>query len=60
MDEHYLRTMAAHQALIQVSDNPSQFRGVSPSARLMDQAYRAWRDQKYGPAVGMDIMRVPF
>ncbi|OBK69323.1 hypothetical protein A5653_12865 [Mycobacterium colombiense] len=59
MDEHYLSTMAAHHALVQMSDNPRQFRGVSPPVRLMDQTFGAWRKQRLGDD-GTDIMRAPF
>lgn len=48
MDEHYLSTMAAHHALVQMSDNPRQFRGVSPPVRLMDQTFGAGVSNGWG------------
>lgn len=60
MDEHTWETLATHQALIGMSDNPRQFRGVSPSVRLMDQTFRAWRAQRFGDSGGFDAMAVKF
>ncbi|OMB93218.1 hypothetical protein [Mycobacterium colombiense] len=58
-DQHHWDTMTTHQVLSGLSDNPRQFRGVSPSVRLMEQAHRAWREQRFGDST-MDYMRVPF
>lgn len=59
MDNHAWDTMATHHALVGMSDNPRQFSGGSPTARLMDQAHRAWCEQRFGSG-GMDYLRVPF
>jgi hypothetical protein len=60
MDEHYLAMMALHEGLARMSDNPRQFRGVDPSVRMMQQAERAWRAERFEPPGSRDIMHVPF
>jgi hypothetical protein len=60
MDEHYLAMMALHEGLARMSDKPRQFRGTDPSVRMMQQAERAWREERFGYVGGFDAMKVPF
>lgn len=55
MDDRTWDTMATHQALLTISDNPRQFRRDQMMA-LLDQTYRAAGGQDDGPS----YMTMPF